>query len=217
MNKKTNIQLPTNRLGEVRERIANTLNRIPTSLLIVIFSLLPVLITIILIRFVICAPITQYMPVTYNDEAEYWHEISTFGRAGLNGGYYAFIENPPAVPLFHFGIHGPIFAIFYGIFAKVFGWSYFSGLYVNLAVLGCAFALYAWGSHLDQARVIAAGLSLLTVWPVLFFSPVNMAGDSPTSFWSDPSGNAFLRYIPPTQNTCKKGRGNNHLFTYHLA
>jgi hypothetical protein len=151
------------------DRIEKPLARIPRWILIVFFAILPSLITLILVSFVLHSTIAHFAPVAYNDEIGYWHEIATFRQAGLNGGYYVHLQLIPAVSLFHYGAHGPAYAILIGSLAKIIGWSYTTPIFLNMALVGLAFGLFAWLRKLNQLQIILAGLAVVTCWPVLIY------------------------------------------------
>ncbi len=155
----------------VLHRIENALGHIPRWVLILFFAILPMMTTLVLVRLVLHSSIPRFAPVAYSDAIEYWHEIATFNRVGLNGGYYSYLQNIPAVPTFHFGVHGPVFISMIGIISKIIGWNYATPIYLNMAFIGIAFILFAWLCKLDQLQIIMAGVAVITYWPVLMFMP----------------------------------------------
>jgi len=157
--------------SRIMQKAAETFNRIPTWILIMLFALLPALFTFLLVRIRIDSTINQFVPVTDVDQIIYWHEILTFQQAGFNGGYYTILENPAPLGIFHFDAHGPIFIVTYGLVSKLVGWSYSTGIYLNMGILGLAFAVFARKSKLDRIQIVLAGIALITCWPVIFYLP----------------------------------------------
>ncbi len=145
------------------------LERIPRWVLIVFFAVLPALVTLLLVTFALRSTISHFAPVAYNDMTEYWHEIATFNKVGLSGGYYSHMQLIPEVRLFHFGVHGPVYILIVGALSKVIGWSFTTPIYLNMAFIGLAFGLFAWLHKLDHVQILVAGLAVLTCWPVLIF------------------------------------------------
>ena len=89
-------------------------------------TLLPVLTTTGLSKALFDASWHQALPLI-NDEVAYWNQIATFAAKSFGGGYITVDERPSRISWSHFGPHGPVFALLYGLPAKLFGWGYTSG------------------------------------------------------------------------------------------
>src|SRR5260221_6993261 len=72
---------------------------------------------------------------SWNDDVNYWNDIACFTRAGFGAGYCVVDERPAPAKWSHFGPHGPVFPLLYGLPARVVGWHPTSGPFFNLAVL----------------------------------------------------------------------------------
>ena len=100
--------------------------RLLHSLGIVAVAVLPAATILVLIHLLFGTTIFHDHPSTqlvWNDEIYYWHQIATFKRAGFNGGYYTYQE-VPAPNLSHFGTHGPMFPMIYGVLGYLVGWHF---------------------------------------------------------------------------------------------
>lgn len=155
----------------ILDRFEKAVKRIPRWVLIVFFAVLPALVTLLLVTFALHSSISHFAPVAYNDTTEYWLEIAAFNKAGFNGGYFSYMQTSPAVTIFHFGVHGPVYATIIGTISKLIGWNYDTQIYLNMALIGLAFILFAWLRKLDQMQIIIAGVAVITCWPVLMFIP----------------------------------------------
>jgi hypothetical protein len=118
-------------------------------------------------------PLSAFRPLL-SDEVYYWHEVSTFAHAGLNGGYYTLEEVTNPSGFTPFGPHGPGFVVLYGLIAKVFEWPRHGVLVVNLVVI--ALAAWFWTAHagVTTARLWLSAILLATFWQVLFWAPTGM-------------------------------------------
>jgi hypothetical protein len=118
-------------------------------------------------------PLSAYRPF-FNDEVAYWHQASTFSRAGFDGGYYTLDEatNPSGVT--PFGPHGPGFAVLYGAFGAIFGWYRHTAVVLNLVAIGVAAWIWVSLTRVSIPRLLLATVLLLTFWHMLFWAPTGM-------------------------------------------
>lgn len=146
-------------------------SRLLRYLLIALAGLVPGLVTFILLSGYFQVDITRFMPVGWNDQTYYWHQILTFQQAGFQGGFYVVNEVLPPVELFHFGASGFLYPTLYGLVARVVGWQYNTGIFLNMAVIALATWVCLLWSRFDWRQILFAILILLFVGPVLLFIP----------------------------------------------
>lgn len=138
-------------------------------LLIALAGLVPGLVTFILLSSYFQVDITRFMPVGWSDQTYYWHQILTFQQAGFQGGFYTVNEMPPLVEMFHFGASGFVYPAIYGLVARVVGWQYYTGIFLNMAVIALATWVCLLWSRFDWRQILVTILILLFVGPVLLF------------------------------------------------
>src|SRR5262249_40321423 len=83
----------------------------------------------------------EYAPET-NDEIGYYLQTKAFVHKSLTGGYFTLCEKPAPATFSHFGVHGPLFPILYGLVGKTFGWELYSGPLFNCGFLTVAIAIF---------------------------------------------------------------------------
>jgi hypothetical protein len=110
----------------------------------------------------------------FNDEIHYWHEILTFSAAGFKGGYYVLEEITPKATFSHFGPHGPMFPLIYGLPSRLWGWYPYSSVLYNLLVITLALGVFIYLTQPNGQQLLATGLFLLTFWPLVLFIPSGM-------------------------------------------
>ncbi|MBC7810066.1 MAG: hypothetical protein H7175_02910 [Burkholderiales bacterium] len=147
------------------------------TLLAIAIVLLPVLVTLLLVRVLLGANLSDQHPVL-SDEIGYWRQIATFSRIGFNGGYTTFNEYSASVSFIHFYAHGPTFPMLYGSIARFTGWYPQSGPLFNLGFVTFGLALFVYLVSTTSRRPIAAllmtALAVLTFWPLWLYLPVTM-------------------------------------------
>lgn len=119
-----------------------------------------------------CGP-TAYN-VFWNDELDYWHQILTFTRHGFSGGYYSIEELLAPAAFSHFGTHGPVFPVFYGMIGKVVGWTTFSGPLFHFVAVTLAAVIFLQSIKPDGRQLLLTAAGLLTFWPLLLYLPTTM-------------------------------------------
>ncbi len=142
--------------------------------LILLMAVLPALLVTIIINSQNKVPLTNFIPVSPNDQNEYWHQIATFNTAGFNGGYYTHLENTAPIPQSRFGVHGPVYIAMMGLFSRITGWNTSTPIFFNMAFLALGFVIFAVVSNLNNTQIILAGLTLSLLTPVLMFLPTAM-------------------------------------------
>jgi len=147
-----------------------TRRRIAVSALVVA---LPALVTCGLVAALFDATLLDYFPMV-SDELAYYQQIATFVRAGFDGGYFTFHENPAPISVFHFGVHGPAFPIMYGLVGRLVGWTIASGPIFNLCALALATTVFIWMARLSERQIVVLGTIMLTSWWVTLMVPITM-------------------------------------------
>jgi hypothetical protein len=142
--------------------------------LILVMAILPSVMTAILIPTQAKVPLTDFFPVSPNDQNEYWHQIATFNSVGLNGGYYTHLEKTAFITESRFGVHGPFYILLLGLLSKLTGWTYVTPIFFNMFFIALGFILFTWFSNLNTRQIILAGLSLSFFPPVLIYLPTAM-------------------------------------------
>jgi hypothetical protein len=154
--------------------ISSAAMRLAKPFLIVIFVFSPVLITFSLIFAIFQTTPLSYIPAS-SDEIDYWHETQTFVDYGFSGGQYAYHELPAPLEFTGFGVHGPAFPVLYGIFGKIFGWEYYTGVLINLLLVTLALVIFVFLGNLDRKQLLSGIILIGTYWPLLLYLPTNMA------------------------------------------
>ena len=106
----------------------------------------------------------------WNDEVVYWNEVASFAHRGFDTGYVTVNEQPAPATLSRFGPHGPVFAVVYGLAAKVTGWKIYSGFLINLVLVSAA--AFVW-LRVRRPRLLELALPAL-FWPMVLLLPTNM-------------------------------------------
>jgi hypothetical protein len=117
--------------------------------------------------------LSAYRPVI-NDEVAYWHQALTFSRAGFHGGYYTLGEVTNPSGLTPFGPHGPGYATLYGLAGSIFGWHRHTAVILNLIAIGAAAWTWVSLTRVSTARLLLAGVTLVTFWHMVFWAPSGM-------------------------------------------
>jgi len=139
----------------------------------ILVFLTPLLATNILVKTIFKSDLTQFN-LWLVDEVEYWHEINTFRSAGFDGGYYSIQELVAPSTFFRFGAHGPVFPVFMGLLARIFGWSQISGPLYNIAFISLGLLLFMLITRPDLKRKIFLLFTILLLYPILFYIPSSM-------------------------------------------
>ena len=135
-------------------------------------AVVPVLV-LTLVHVFFGVPLSAYRPLS-DDEVAYWHQAQTFSQVGFRGGYYTVDELTNRSGITPFGPHGPGFAVVYGLFGAVFGWSRHSVIVLNLIAIGSAVAVWVFLTRLSVPRLLLAAVMLLTFWHTVFWVPTGM-------------------------------------------
>jgi hypothetical protein len=144
--------------------------------LVVLVTFTPVLATLFLVGVYLRADLTHFLPLDpdINDQVYNWHQILTFSKHGLNGGYYVVNEIPAAISAVHFSAAGPMFPIIYGTIAQITGWHYTTGLYINLFLLTFGTWIFLRMTRFDRVQILLTGLVIVFVTPILIYVPAIM-------------------------------------------
>jgi hypothetical protein len=109
--------------------------------------------------------LADYAPYS-SDEVGYYMQIKAFVHKGLSGGYFTIAEQPAAASFSHFGVHGPFFAVLYGLAGKVVGWQLRSGPLFNVAFLTAALAIFCLVTRPTLVQSLLVAVFLLTYSPL---------------------------------------------------
>jgi hypothetical protein len=120
--------------------------------------------------------LAEYAPGT-NDEVGYYLQTNAFVHKGLNGGYFTISEKPAPARFSHFGVHGPLFPILYGLVGKAIGWQLYSGPLFNVGFLTLSLAIFCLVVKPTTFQALFGAIFLATYWP-LYLSLI--------SNWQDP-------------------------------
>jgi hypothetical protein len=108
------------------------------------------------------------------DEIDYWHQAGTWAQAGVNGGYYVIDDTPARASFAHYYAWGFGPPVFYGVFAKLFGWPLNGVLNVNVLFFFLSVAAFVLLARLDARRCLILAV-LLAVYPaILVYMPTSM-------------------------------------------
>jgi hypothetical protein len=142
--------------------------------LTVVMACLPALLTTLIVATQAKASLTDFFPISPNDQNEYWHQVATFHAVGFNGGYYTHLEKPAIITASRFGVHGPFYILPLGLLANITDWTYATPIFYNMFFLAFGFFLFAWFSQLTNRQIVLAGLALSFFPPVLIYLPSAM-------------------------------------------
>jgi hypothetical protein len=144
-----------------------------TKALAALVSLLPALLTLLLVTFLLHASVSDFRPL-WPDEIHYWHETSSFAHTGFGNGYYSVHEIPPPLAFTRYGPHGPAFPMLIGTIGAIFGWSPWSAPLVNAVLITIALAVCFYAFRFSLKQLLLAALLVATFWPMLLYIPTNM-------------------------------------------
>ena len=128
---------------------------------------MPVALTAGAIAILFHAVPTRAVPYV-TDEVAFWNQIAVFEAAGLDGGYITVDEQPSRASWSHFGPHGPVFPVVFGLLARLAGWHPWSGPLFGVALLMGAIVM--WGMAASP-RAWPSLLFWATFWPVMIAMP----------------------------------------------
>ena len=107
----------------------------------------------------------------WNDEVIYWNEIAAFAHAGLDAGYVAVNEQPPAASFSRFGPHGPVFITLYGLAARLVGWQPYTPILLNLLLVSAAAGVWL---SVRRPRAWTELALPAAFWPLVLLVPMGM-------------------------------------------
>lgn len=139
----------------------------------ILVVLTPLFSTQILLRVLIHSDLSHFQ-LNWNDEITYWQEVNAFKTAGFNGGYFSTEELVASLSFFHFGTHGPIYAIIVGFLARIFGWTLRSGPWFNIVFLSLALLIFLLLTRPDLRSKLFLIPTFLSVSTILFYIPSAM-------------------------------------------
>jgi hypothetical protein len=136
----------------VRERLAWLL-----------MTITPALGTLVLINR-LGVSLDNFTPAT-SDEIGYYLQINAFVHHGFSGGYFTISEHPAPASFSHFGVHGPLFPLLYGVIGKLVGWEFRTGPFVNILLLTLSIAVYCMVIRPTAWQALLGAALLATFWP----------------------------------------------------
>lgn len=135
-----------------------------------ILSTLPIIFVLILIQVIFHSGIQAFIP-SWSDEIDYWHQIGNFVFSGFSGGYFTVNEFVPKISSNIYGTWGPFYAVFMGLIAKITGWKYFTGVYINFVWISLSvFAFFLLTKPKGFNTFFITAL-LCTFWPIVIYIP----------------------------------------------
>ena len=144
-----------------------------TFLLAILTIISPLFITIALTKILFQSDLAHY-GLIWNDEIQYWLEINGYRLGGSNIGYFSVEELISSASFSHFGTHGPVYPMFMGTLAKIFGWSLISGPIYNLAFIMIGVASFFLLTRPNFKKGIYLFIFILLLYPVISYIPSTM-------------------------------------------
>jgi len=148
-------------------------NRSGTIVLAILAVVSPLIITVALAKILFQSDLAHY-GLLWNDEIQYWLEINGYQLIGMNTGYFSVEELISSAGFSHFGTHGPVYPIFMGTLAKIFGWSLISGPIYNLAFIMIGVATFLPLTRPNFKKVLYLFIFMLVLYPVHSYIPTTM-------------------------------------------
>jgi hypothetical protein len=100
-----------------------------------------------------------------SDEIGYYLQVNAFVHHGFSGGYFTICEHAAPARFSHFGVHGPMFPMLYGVLGKLFGWHFYSGPLFNVALVTLAMGIYCLVIQPTAWQALLGTAFLATFWP----------------------------------------------------
>jgi hypothetical protein len=153
------------------QNLNRRLNAIPRWGVALFISILPSMMSLILIRFYLNADILNFAPAFLNDQTWYWHQTLSFAKVGFAGGYYLINEAVAPWAFFKFSSAGPLFPVIFGVIGHFIGWGWVTGVALNMLILTVAILIFIYLAQLDRLQMVLTGLVLLVCGPVMIYLP----------------------------------------------
>jgi len=128
-----------------------------------LMAVTPALGTLVLIGW-LGVSLEEFSPAT-SDEIGYYLQINAFVHHGFAGGYFTIAEKPAAAGFSHFGVHGPMYPVFYGTLGKLLGWHFYSAPVFNVLLLTLAIGIYCIVMQPTIGEALLGTALLATFWP----------------------------------------------------
>jgi len=155
----------------VLKRAKGLLERAPTPLLALLVASVPTVLTFGLLHSYLGVTHSTFVPDYVNDQVGYWSQINNFHSVGFDAGYGVNDEKEAALGFLHTGLHGPAYPVTYGLIAKMVGWGFSTGFFVNMAMLGIGVLAFAYLARLDRVQMTVLAVVVATFWPLMLFVP----------------------------------------------
>lgn len=157
------------------------IKQINNFVLLMIAILLPLLLLLMYVCVLCHYSLWSYVPKA-GDGLGYWVQISAFVNTGFHSGYFCWGELIAPISFLHFSVHGPGFALIYGVLGKIFGWYWYSPPIFNIGFLTASIAFVGILGYRKQKN-----------WGVklLFLSTLVMSSSSAVWYISTPLQESF--------------------------
>jgi hypothetical protein len=142
-------------------------------LLSIFVAFIPLIVLIVFIAITQQSTIFDKHP-WYSDEIVHWAQPAAFREAGLNNGYFTNNEKPARLPQFRYFSWGPASPIFYGVFAYFIGWTFYTPLLINFALLGIMTVAFVNITRLSGRQIAWLAVLLATYPPLVMYAPIIM-------------------------------------------
>ena len=109
----------------------------------------------------------------WTDELSYWHEVLSFSSKGFNFGYYTINEIVPKI--LSFGTHGFGTISIYSLYAKIFGWNYYSIVIANNVFISLAFFFFVLIVKPTTEKTLLITSFYLTYSPIILYCSTSMS------------------------------------------
>jgi hypothetical protein len=149
--------------------LLSKLNAIPALVLGTVAAVMPILIVCSVIYFGLHARLSDYRPLSWNDEIGYWSWVRSFSQVGFNVGYNAPNELTAPLAFSHYGEGSPFYIYIYGFIAQLVGWSPELPLLINFSLLALVILCFIRFMNFDSVQIFFASLVTLLTWPILIF------------------------------------------------
>ena len=146
---------------------------LPEWALIAAAAVAPAVATYVLVHLRLDGELRDFVPHVWNDQTGYWHYVLSFSEVGFDTGYYTPNERPAAADFVRYDVHGPAFQVLMGTLARVVGWSLSTSIFINMAMIGLALAVFGRMARLDRGQIALTALVALTFWPLLLYVPTS--------------------------------------------
>ncbi len=148
--------------------------RLPKWILAILMALSPAIVSLCTLYFGLGVKITNYRPVMWNDQIGYWHWARSFSFYGFDSGYNGWDELIAKAVFNPYGENGPFYPLIYGSIGRIFGWTSYSPILINMGLIAIALFVFIQVAKLGRKQIFMTGLLTLLLWPILLYMPTSM-------------------------------------------